>query len=207
MWIHGLGDTGDGWRGAFRGIAPNVPGGVKFYHPTAPQQRVTCNGGARMTSWFDIDDIPVGLEEKQPPIGMDETVERVHKMLADIEAEGIPANRIVLGGFSQGGTTSLLSGLTYPRRLAGIVSVSGWAAYRDELPNKVSDANKDVPFLFTCGVGDPVVGFDLCKASGEIVQDILGDSCTVVHARRGMHQPDSSEMSAIGEFMVRCLSD
>lgn len=44
---------------------------------------------------------------------------------AEVDA-GIPANRIVVGGFSQGGAMTLLTGLTCERRLAGLVVMSGW---------------------------------------------------------------------------------
>lgn len=50
---------------------------------------------------------------------------RSHKeVLSIINAEiaaGIPASRIVLGGFSQGGALSLFTGMQFPQRLAGIV--------------------------------------------------------------------------------------
>ena len=58
-------------------------------------------GGGRCTSWFDIVTWPVGLAEPEGPTGIDDTVKRVHKMLEEIEADGIPSNRILIGGFSQ----------------------------------------------------------------------------------------------------------
>lgn len=39
---------------------------------------------------------------------------------------GIPANRIVVGGFSQGAAISLLTGITSERKLAGLISLSGF---------------------------------------------------------------------------------
>ena len=54
IWLHGLGDSGDG----FAPVAPqlNLPAelGVRFVFPHAPVQPVTINGGMEMTSWFDI---------------------------------------------------------------------------------------------------------------------------------------------------------
>lgn len=41
-------------------------------------------------------------------------------------AAGIPSNRIVLAGFSQGGALSLYTGLQYDKPLAGIVAMSCW---------------------------------------------------------------------------------
>ena len=45
---------------------------------------------------------------------------------------GIDANRIILGGFSQGGTMSLMSGLTSARKLAGLAVLSGWLPLRNK---------------------------------------------------------------------------
>jgi len=48
----------------------------------------------------------------------------------EIDVNGIDPSRIVLGGFSQGGTMSLLTALTGPHKLAGIVVLSGWLPLR-----------------------------------------------------------------------------
>ena len=44
---------------------------------------------------------------------------------AEVDA-GIPAHRIVLGGFSQGGAVALLTGLTSEYKLGGVIVLSGW---------------------------------------------------------------------------------
>ena len=50
---------------------------------------------------------------------------------AEVE-EGTPLDRIVLGGFSQGGTMTLLTGLTIPMKLGGMVILSGRLALKDK---------------------------------------------------------------------------
>jgi predicted esterase len=121
LWLHGLGDTGAGWQGAFG----QLTAGATFHHPTAPTASVTINGGMQSTSWMDLKSFPVDLSEPEAGADFDATVASVHAMLEQIEAEGTPAEQILIGGFSQGGATSLAAGLAYPRRLAGIVSISG----------------------------------------------------------------------------------
>ena len=124
LWLHGLGDTGAGWQGAFGPLAA----AATFHHPTAPTAPVTINGGMQSTSWMDLKSFPVDLSEPEAGSDFDATVASVHGMLEQIEADGTPAEQILIGGFSQGGATSLAAGLAYPRRLAGIVSISGWVA-------------------------------------------------------------------------------
>jgi hypothetical protein len=76
VWLHGLGDSGAGWSflqheiGA--SLAKTVGGPLKWVFPTAPTAPVTCNGGFSMTSWMDLDDIPVsGLRTLGPACCLD----------------------------------------------------------------------------------------------------------------------------------------
>lgn len=50
---------------------------------------------------------------------------------AEVE-EGVPQDRIVLGGFSQGGAMTLLTGLTIPAKLGGLAILSGWLPLRSK---------------------------------------------------------------------------
>ena len=64
--------------------------------------------------------------------GMLRTVHALNQLItAEVDA-GVPAARVVLGGFSQGGAMSLLTGLTAERRLAGLAVLSGWLAAREK---------------------------------------------------------------------------
>lgn len=210
LWLHGLGDTGAGWKGSFSSLKRKVSS-VEFHHPTAPEQPLTCDGGSRTNSWFDITTWnppvkPIGLDEPDDPKGMDETVKFVHNTLAEIEKDGVPSERIVIGGFSQGGTACILAGLTYPKKLGGVVSISGWATRREKLAGTVSPANKELPILYCYGSYDEVVDNLLAKKSIETLQPILGDNLQVVEANRVMHQPDAIEMDAAIDFMAKTLS-
>ena len=58
VWIHGLGDTGKGFLDVFTDVDMQVvPQSCKVILPTAPTRKVTCNGGVKMTSWYDIYDL------------------------------------------------------------------------------------------------------------------------------------------------------
>jgi predicted esterase len=88
---------------------------------------------------FDIASLDFNPTEKpvEDEKGMLKTRDALNKLVvAEINA-GVPADRIVLGGFSQGGAMALLTGLTIERRLAGLVVLSGWAPVTDRL-RKVS---------------------------------------------------------------------
>lgn len=55
-------------------------------------------------------------------------------MIEEEEKNGIPSNRIVLGGFSQGGALAIYSALRYTKPLAGIVALSCWLPLYKQFP-------------------------------------------------------------------------
>ncbi len=80
---------------------------------------------------------------------------------------GIPADRIVLGGFSQGGAMSIFAGLTAPVKLAGIVALSAYlllsVKFKDLVPKP--EFNKETPIFMAHGDEDPLIRPDLGKMS------------------------------------------
>ena len=174
-------------------------------HPTAPIGPVSSQGGAHITRWFDLATYPVTLAEPESPPGLEEAVLRVHRILDGLVAEGVPSDRIVLGGFSQGGAAAIVAGLCYPSSLGGICAVSGWCPYRRTLRPHIHAANVGVPVWFSCGTSDPVVDFRLAKASGAQLAHELQEA-SVMHVNRASHPPKHAEMEAATRFIEHCLS-
>lgn len=110
-----MGDDESGWadmlEDEFR--VPTVHGPCKFILPRAPRQRSSCNDGEILTSWFDMARLPISrrssplhgcsLEEALSSCG------RVHAAIDELVTEGIPAENILVGGFSQGGAMATWS--------------------------------------------------------------------------------------------------
>lgn len=83
----------------------------------------------------------------------------IHSLIkAEIDA-GIPSNRIVLGGFSQGGALSILSGITAPTKLGGIIGLSSYLLLKGKFKTLVpaDSPNKDTPIFLGHGDADPLV--------------------------------------------------
>ena len=57
----------------------------------------------------------------------------MNKLIKQEIDNGIPSDRIVVGGFSQGGTMALVVGLTTPRKLAGLAVLSGRLPIRSKI--------------------------------------------------------------------------
>lgn len=88
-------------------------------------QRVTLNMGMQMPAWYDIKSLEnrtTGEDED----GMWNTVGQVSSWIQTEVAAGIPSERIILGGFSQGAAMSLLSGVSMEHQLGGLAVLSGY---------------------------------------------------------------------------------
>ena len=162
LWLHGLGADGHD----FAPIVPQlgaVRGWTRFVFPHAPPRPVSINFGMRMRAWYDIRDEGNGFVSDAGHLR--ESQRAVEGLIeAEIEA-GIPAERIVLAGFSQGGAVALQTALRHPRRLAGLMALSTYLPLADTLAAERSAANADLPVFMAHGEQDPLIGVDRALAS------------------------------------------
>lgn len=94
---------------------------------------VTMNQGFRMPSWFDLFTLEASGPEDEN--GIKAAAKLIHSMIdREIETSKVPSNRIVLGGFSQGGALALYSALTYKKPLAGVMALSCWIPLHKSFP-------------------------------------------------------------------------
>ena len=167
IWLHGLG--ADGYD--FEPIVPelNLPkdAGVKFVFPHAPKMPVTVNGGYVMRAWYDIaaDD----LGEQQDAEGIKRSQQQLIALIESEVAQGIPAKKIVLAGFSQGGAIILQTALRYPERLAGMMVLSSYVPLADTVAAEKHSANQDVPIFYAHGDQDDVIPISFAKQSRDLL--------------------------------------
>ncbi|KAI0940286.1 hypothetical protein AcV5_001435 [Taiwanofungus camphoratus] len=173
IFVHGLGDSGHGWKPVADVYArDNAMSHIKWILPHAHMSPVTANMGMEMPSWFDIFDFDFGGQEDEA--GMLRTAHALNQLIsAEIDA-GIPANRVVLGGFSQGGAMSLLTGLTTERKLGGLVVLSGWLPLATKFKAMASPHIKSLPIFWGHGKRDPLVKYPLGVRSVEFLKSQLG---------------------------------
>lgn len=167
IWLHGLGDSGEG----FAPVVPylNLPkdNNIRFIFPHAPKQPVTINNGYVMRSWYDIKN--VDLHNRADMDGVLASEKLVHALINEQIEKGIAASNIILIGFSQGGVMSLFTGLRFEQTLASIVGLSCYLPIKDQLPDNISEANKNTPILQHHGVVDDVVPLSSGKMANELM--------------------------------------
>lgn len=156
IWLHGLGADG----GDFVPIIPELglPRALRFVFPHAPVRAVTINNGMRMRAWYDI--AATDLNNRADIAGVRQSQDEVEALIARERARGIPAGRIVLAGFSQGGAIALYTGLRHAERLAGILALSAYLIQADRLAVDAAAANRDVPIFMAHGTADQVVRYE-----------------------------------------------
>ncbi|KAJ1999442.1 hypothetical protein GGI04_004570 [Coemansia thaxteri] len=144
---------------------------VKFILPHAPEQPVTLNGGFRMPSWYDIQSLN-RIASNEDEDGMNRSMRSVNELIRAEVDSGIPANRIVLGGFSQGGAMALFTGLQSEYRLGGIAVLSGYLPIRDRIMKRATDASKSVPIFQAHGSADETVLYQYGEMTSKMLQEV-----------------------------------
>jgi predicted esterase len=97
-----------------------------------------------------------------------------HTLIAAEIASGIPSERIVLGGFSQGGAMSLFAGTTCPQKLGGIIGLSSYLLLADKIKALVPEGNpnKDTPIFMGHGDADSMVLPQWGRTSAEVLREM-----------------------------------
>lgn len=153
--LHGLGADGNDFVPVARELDLAAAGAVRFVFPHAPVIPVTINGGHSMRAWYDI--LAADLVQREDEAGLRKSLEQVEALIAREKSRGVPADRIVLAGFSQGCAMALLTGLRHAERLGGIVGMSGYLPLAATTAAERHTANELTPIFLAHGRSDPVV--------------------------------------------------
>lgn len=155
IWLHGLGADGHDFAPIVPElVSPEWPA-IRFVFPHAPVRPVTINNGMAMRAWYDI--YGFDLLSRQDETGTRESIAQVEALIAREHERGVPSERILLAGFSQGGAIALAAGLRHMKKLAGIIALSTYLPIAHTSAAERSAANAAVPIFWGHGTYDPVV--------------------------------------------------
>ena len=199
--LHGLGASATDFVPVARELDLSALGDVRFVFPFAPVRPVTINGNMPMPAWYDLRGADIVRREDEPSLR--ESAVAVQDLLDREIARGIPASRIVLGGFSQGCAMTLLAGLRAPQRLAGLLGMSGYLPLASTTAAERSEANRDVPVFLAHGRTDPVVPF----ARGTDTRDALVELGYPVewHEYPMQHSVSQEEIADVEAWLLKVL--
>eukprot|EP00271_Cylindrocystis_brebissonii_P006071 TRINITY_DN18629_c0_g1_i1.p1 TRINITY_DN18629_c0_g1~~TRINITY_DN18629_c0_g1_i1.p1 ORF type:complete len:316 (+),score=37.32 TRINITY_DN18629_c0_g1_i1:111-950(+) len=206
IWLHGLGDSGAGWAEIRSQFREKKFSHIDWSFPNAPNQKVTCNGGYVMPSWFDMPQIPVTEDSPNFDSSVLQAVRSIHSLLDKKVEAGVDPSRILLGGFSQGGALTVASTLLYPRALAGAVVFSGWVPLSgDNLTSGATEESKKVPLLWCHGEDDQVVYFSAGKAGPPALKALGVSQCDFKSYEGMAHSSCPEEMADLRAFIEKRL--
>ena len=162
IWLHGLGADGHD----FEPLVPELGiDGLRFVFPHAPVMPVTLNGGIPMRAWFDI--ASLDFDAVPDEAGIRRSAAALGRLIDKEVAQGVPSERIILAGFSQGGAIALHTALRETRPLGGVIALSTFLPLAATLAAERHAANLRVPIFMAHGDDDPVIPIRFAEASRE----------------------------------------
>ena len=201
IWLHGLGADGHDFEPVVPQLVQRGEHAWRFVFPHAPVRPVTINGGMSMRAWYDI----IGLDRTsaEDTVGFKGSEAEIRQLIDREVARGIPADRIVLAGFSQGGALSLYTALRLPARLAGVMALSCYLPLAASLAHERQAANDGAPIFMAHGLSDGV----LPLALGLAARDLLRTHGYAVewHQYPMAHSVCEAEIADIRQFLRRVL--
>jgi phospholipase/carboxylesterase len=200
--MHGLGADGRDFVPIAGQLDLASVGPVRYIFPAAPVMPVTINGGYAMPAWYDI--LGADIARREDEQGLRQSRLAIEAVIDNEKSRGMPAHRIVVGGFSQGCAMSLMVGLRHAERLGGVLGMSGYLPLAATTAAERSQANQDVPIFLAHGRHDGVINIarahesrDALKALGYAVE---------WHEYPMDHSVCPEEIEAIGAWLRRVLA-
>lgn len=199
IWMHGLGADAHDFEPVVPMLRLDRP--LRFVFPNAPVRPVTINGGMEMRAWYDID-------LSNPTVGerdIRESAEAIERLIDAEVAAGIPARRITLAGFSQGGVIATFLGVRANRKLAGIMGLSTYIHNHERVVDEVSLDNIDTPIFMAHGIADPMIPIARAITGREALRRL---NYQVEWHEYGMgHQVCPQEINDIAAWLNRIYGD
>jgi len=202
--LHGLGADGNDFVPIAQELELANVGPVRFVFPSAPVRPVTVNGGREMRAWYDIYPPNTSRKWVEDEVGLRQSQALVQGLLDREAVRGVPPERTVLMGFSQGCAMALLAGLRAPNRLAGVVGLSGYLPLAERTASERSVANQAVPIFLAHGEQDGVVAIERGQASRDALLAL--NQPVEWHAYPMGHSVCAPEIADLNRWLLRVLA-
>lgn len=206
IWLHGLGADGHDFEPIVPELSLPADLPLRFVFPHAPTRPVTVNGGMIMRAWYDI--LSFDGDGRSDEEGLRASARSLESLIAAETERGIPASRIVLAGFSQGGAVALHTGLRHGAPLAGLLLLSTYLplprAFGPEVIDNPAKQPVSTPVFMAHGSFDPVLPFELGRESKALIE--TAGYAVEWHEYPMAHQVCAPEIADIREFLLAAYS-
>ena len=185
---------------------------VKWVFPNALAPPITLRHGLAEPAWYDMKTIPKYETTKMwhDRKGILESAQHVKEVIQQLVREGIAPQRIVVGGFSQGGAIALTTTLHAAGvPLGGCFALSSYLpmAYDmyvgnlEVLPNAL-----EVPFYLAHGTDDAVLPYSFAVKTRQEL-DTLGVKFVKMDTIEGLgHDLSDEELGLLADFIANVIA-
>lgn len=201
IWLHGLGADGHD----FEALVPalNLPDtlAIRFIFPHAPKRPVTINGGMVMRAWYDIAPAQDGFRDNDDDVRASAVL--IAGLIDQQIALGMPAERIVLAGFSQGGAVALYAALGSSLPLAGVMALSTYVPLATSFDQWMYSADRSRQIFQGHGSFDPLISIQRAEQARDL---LVSAGYQVEWHRYDMeHSVCAEEVEDISRWLTRVL--
>ena len=200
--LHGLGADGTDFVPVAQELKLDPVGEVRYIFPHAPVMPVTINGGMSMRAWYDI--VGTEIDRREDERGLRTSQAMVEALIEREIERGTEAARIVLMGFSQGCAMTLMAGLRFGQRLAGLVGLSGYLPLAAVTEAERHSANRDTPIFLAHGSADQVIPIARATASRDALK-ALGHPVEW-HEYPMPHSVSAEEIADLNRWLLKTLA-
>lgn len=185
--IHGRGATGESILD-LAGFLPHP--GLAYLAPQAADY-----------TWYPYSFL-VPMAQNEP--WLSSALEMVGRTVAEAEAAGVPAERIVLGGFSQGACLAAEFAARHARRYGGLLIFSGGLIGPEGTPRNYPDSLDGTPVFLGCSNVDPHIPLTRVRETADTLQRLGAIVDERIYPRMG-HTINQDEIDAAAALVARVM--
>lgn len=136
--------------------------------------------------------------------GISSGMRAIEAVLARVAGAGIPAERTILLGFSQGACLATEFVARHARRYGGLAALSGGLIGPEDTPRDYAGSLAGTPIFFGCSDVDPHIPADRVRRSAEVMARLGGDITTRLYPGLG-HFVNQDELAAVRALQARVV--
>lgn len=176
---------------------------TRFVLPNAEFRPISMNNGYMMRGWYDLASLDRIDDEDRN--GLLASVHTVRRLVAEEISKGIAPERIIVGGFSQGGCVSLLTAFELHTLIGGFFALSAYLPLASQL--KSADASEciNAPIFMGYGLDDSVVAPPFTEMSAKKLLELGATDLKAIGYPHCEHHLCEAEMEDLAQFMNRIL--
>jgi phospholipase/carboxylesterase len=137
---------------------------------------------ARLGSWYPHS-FMAAISQNEPYLS--DALKTLSSVVGDLERQGVPSDRIVLVGFSQGACLALEFAARNARRYGGVVGLSGGLIGPEGTPRTYAGSLAGTPVFLGCSDVDFHIPLARVHESTEVLTKLGGDVTEIIYPGMG----------------------